>query len=451
MTNPEPEFMPFAFLTEKRLLENLRVALAHVAETLDIPLAVRLWDGSIKPLGKSAQPVPLVSLRSSGVVASLIKHPALENLVKHYAVGDIALEDGDLIASVQQVRSKLKKKDIKRLSKKHLLRLLWPFILVRSQRANPAHDFRQDASGTTHKNKNNANYIQFHYDVGNDFYQLFLDPEMQYSCAYFKQETGSLEQAQQDKLEMICRKLRLKAGEHFLDIGCGWGGLICYAAKHCGVKAHGITLSNEQYEYTRAKIKRLGLEGQVTVEIRDYQALDGIYDKIASIGMFEHIGLANFPAYFKKIHGLLRDKGIVLNHGIARRAKVDAKSALTKITPEKRMILKYIFPGAELAPIGHSVNSMEAHGFEIHDIEAWREHYALTCRHWCQRLSANKDRAIALVGSERYNLWVAYLAGVSFGFLSGSILIFQTVASKRAKEKGPSGLPLTREDLYRAG
>jgi len=440
--------MQCARLSEKRLLEDIKRALAHVADVLHIPLEVRLWDGTSVAL-KQGSSLPALTIKGQGVIASLIKKPTLENLVNHYAVGNIALSGGELFDTLESIRDSAKKKDIKRLSKLRLLRSLWPFIFTAGEKAVAAHDFRHDEGGAEHKNENNKNYIQFHYDVGNDFYQLFLDPQMQYSCAYFKDISGSLEQAQQDKLEMICRKLRLQKDDRFLDIGCGWGGLICYAAQHYGVKAHGITLSEEQYAFTKEKIRTLGLEDKVTVEIRDYLTLEGAYDKIASIGMFEHIGLANFPAYFRKIRSLLRDGGIVLNHGIARRGKTNARKALTNVTPEKRMILKYIFPGSELAPIGHSLNSMEAQGFEIHDVEAWREHYALTCKHWCKRLSADKERAIALVGLERYNLWVAYLAGVSLGFTAGSILIFQTVASKRSKAKGPSGLPLTRADLYR--
>jgi cyclopropane-fatty-acyl-phospholipid synthase len=428
--------------SNKKLLASLHSALCHLAATIDIPLTVSLWDNSQIPLGKA--PLGTVSIHSAGTVASLLKRPRLENLVDHYAQGNIAIE-GDLITLGNALRQQVRNRDLKRLNKILLLRTLLPFLLVRSQPARPAH---RDEAGDVHYNRRNQDYIRFHYDVGNDFYRLFLDPQMQYSCAYFTDAANTLEQAQQDKLEMICRKLRLQKGERFLDIGCGWGGLICYAAQHYGVIAHGITLSQEQYEFTREKIRALGLEDKVTVEIRDYLALEGQYDKIASIGMFEHIGLANFPAYFQKINSLLRDRGILLNHGIARRAKANGSKGLTRITPEKRLILKYIFPGSELAPIGHSVNSMESHGFEIHDVEAWREHYALTCTHWYRRLVANKEKAIAIVGAERYHLWVAYLAGVTLGFTAGSILIFQAVATKRGKHKAPSPIPLTRKDLY---
>ena len=434
--------------SQDNLLKSLRSALQHIAGTLDIPLVVTLWNGSQIPLGKSVDTENSVTIKNAGVIAALIKRPTPENLAQHYATGNIAFS-GDLISAGEAIRDKLKRKDIKRLDKTLLLRRLWPFLFIRSAKAVPQHGFDKDATGTEHVNKNNKTYIQFHYDVSNEFYQLFLDPEMQYSCAYFTDWSNTLEQAQQDKLEMICRKLRLKENERFLDIGCGWGGLICYAAKHYGVKAHGITLSEEQHAYVKEKIRKLGLEDRVTVEIKDYLVLEGSYDKVASIGMFEHVGIANFPAYFRKIDSLMRNRGILLNHAIARRGKANDKKVLAN-TPEKRMLMKYIFPGGELAPIGQSVNAMEAYGFEVHDVENWREHYALTCKHWCRRLAANKERAIALVGPERYNLWIAYLAGVSFAFTLGSSLIYQTVATKRGKEKGLSGMKPTRADLYEA-
>jgi cyclopropane-fatty-acyl-phospholipid synthase len=295
--------------------------------------------------------------------------------------------------------------------------------------------------------RNNKDYIQFHYDLGNDFYKLFLDDEMQYSCGYFTDWNNSLEQAQRDKLDMICRKLRLQPGDRMLDIGCGWGGLVCHAAQKYGVTAHGVTLSQEQLDYTREKVRRLGLEDRITVELRDYNTLDGSYDKISSIGMYEHVGIANYPAYFRKIWSLLRDRGIVLNHGITRRAKAQ-KGRFKKMRPEHKLIAKYIFPGGELDHIGHTVESLEATRFEVHDVENWREHYALTTRFWCQRLAARKDEAIAMVGPERYRLWAAYLAGVSFAFHDGSLRIFQVVASKHAA-KGRAELPSTRADLYR--
>lgn len=283
--------------------------------------------------------------------------------------------------------------------------------------------------------------------MGNDFYALFLDPRMQYSCAYFTDWQGNLEQAQHDKLELICRKLRLEPGEQLLDIGCGWGGLVCHAAAFHGVRAHGVTLSPEQAAFAKRRVVELGLEDRVTIEVKDYAELDRTFDKISSIGMAEHVGIANLPAYFSKVRSLLRDRGVFLNHAITRRAK-QSRRAFARIRPEQRLIKKYIFPGSELDHIGHSVAAMEAKGFEVHDVEGLREHYARTTRLWCQRLSAREDEAITQVGRERYRLWVAYLAGVSFAFADGSLRIFQTVATKH-KAKGPSGMPATRAHLYR--
>jgi cyclopropane-fatty-acyl-phospholipid synthase len=195
-----------------------------------------------------------------------------------------------------------------------------------------------------------------------------------------------------------------------------------------------------------AKIHRLGLDDRITIDLRDYRELTGEYDKISSIGMYEHIGIANYPAYFNKLHGLLRDRGMLLNHGITRRAKHSARQ-FARVTLGRRFILKYIFPGSELDHIGHTLSQMEACGFEVHDVEGWREHYALTTRLWCRRLEANKDKAVELVGEERYRMWIAYLAGVSYAFQDGSLRIFQTVATKHGR-KGPSTMPPTREHLY---
>ena len=323
---------------------------------------------------------------------------------------------------------------------------LSPFLLARTEEAADDQGFAGDIIGKKRKTADNKDYIQFHYDLSDEFYALFLDPEMVYSCAYFTDWTNGIAQAQADKLEMICRKLRLKSGERFLDIGCGWGGLICHAAEAYGVTAHGITLSENQLAFARAKVKRLGLQDRVTVELMDYSAMSGRFDKIASIGMYEHIGLKNIPGYMQKMRSLLSDDGLFLNHAIARRAPKESwfKRGLR---PEQRAIAKYIFPGGELDDIGHSLVAMERAGFEVQDVEAWRTHYARTCKLWCERLTVERARAIDFVGEEKYRIWVAYLAGVSLAFSRGTLRIFQTLVSKSPKR--PPALPPTRADLYR--
>lgn len=433
----------------ERYLHAARRILEHLREALNVPVSVRLWDGSLVPLGSQPDSKFVIDIANVGVLGSLMRKPTLENLVRHFARADIDIQGGDFIQFGDVIRAPRSKLGLRKVNKFFLLRQAWPLVFARAPRGEASAAYTGDELGRqSAERRKNQDYIQFHYDLGNDFYALFLDEEMQYSCGYFTNWNNSIDQAQQDKLEMICRKLRLKAGETLLDIGCGWGGLICHAAQKYGVLAHGVTLSQTQFDYVREKIHRLGLEGRVRVELRDYATLDGTYDKIASIGMFEHVGIGNLPAYFKKLYSLLRDRGILLNHGIARGAKA-SKKQFQKLRPEHRLIAKYIFPGAELDHIGHSLEVMEGCKFEVHDVEGWREHYAMTTRLWCERLSARRESAIAMVGPEKYRLWVAYLAGVSFAFHDGSLRIFQVVASKHAA-KGPAELPPTRADLYNA-
>ena len=435
------------FNSPRRQLAAAHRVLSDIAENCDIPIAVRLWDGSIAPLSHVDCPLTIV-IRSPGVIGALIRWPTLDHLLRQYATGGIDFEGGDLTEFADALRTGGRRPKLRNLSKRLLLSAALQFVFAPAEKQPVRHAFAGDYEGLDPNQRDNRDYIQFHYDIGNDFYRLFLDSEMQYSCGYFTDRNDSLEQAQQAKLEMICRKLRLQPGERFLDIGCGWGGLLCYAAEKYGVEAHGVTLAKTQFDYLREKIRERGLEGRVTVELRDYRQVEGTFDKIASIGMFEHVGIANMASYFGKINALLRDRGILLNHGISRRAKAEAKR-FRKRRPEQRLIAKYIFPGGELDHIGHTLESLEASKFHVHDVEGWREHYALTTRHWCQRLSARREEAIRLVGPERYRLWVAYLACVSTGFRDGTLQIFQVVASKHAA-RGFSQLPLTREDLYAA-
>ena len=396
------------------------------------------------PMGQDADPQYFLSLRGAGVLGTLLRSPNIETLLTHYASGDIDFHGGDLMAFGEVARrsGRLKTRD---LDKGLLLKEAATLLFAPKDKPDLTHGYASDETGLDAAKRDNKAFIQFHYDVSNDFYKLFLDPEMQYSCAYFTDWTNTLEQAQQNKLEMICRKLRLQPGEKLLDIGCGWGGLICYAATHYGVHAHGVTLSQTQHDFAVEKIARLGLTDRVTVELKDYTLVDGTFDKVSSIGMFEHVGIANLPTYCRKVYDLLRDRGIFLNHGITRKAKSD-KRDFNKITPEKRLILKYIFPGSELDHVGHVQECMEAGGFDIADVEGWRTHYGYTARYWCERLSARQDEAIGLVGRERYRMWIAYLAAVSFNFSDGPLRLYQIVATKHGA-KGASGLPPTRRDF----
>ena len=433
-------------MNDTRRLAAARNALEHVGQHLDTGLSVRLWDDSLVPVGPNPTPGRELRIRDAGVLGALLRRPSLERLLQQYVTGGIDYAGADLATLLRGARERRTRGWQRRLDKAYLLRQAVSLLGARTPQGEDRLRYDGDDTGRATAKRDEMSFIQFHYDVSNEFYQLFLDPEMQYSCAYYRDWSNSLEQAQQDKLDMICRKLRLAPGERMLDIGCGWGGLLIHAAQKYGIEGHGVTLSERQYAFALEKVRRLGLEDRIRLELRDYRELSGQYDKISSIGMYEHVGLANMPLYFRTVRSLLRDRGVFLNHGITRRAKA-SKRRFKKIRAERRLILKYIFPGSDLDHIGNSTTNLEAAGFEVHDVEGWREHYARTTTLWSQRLEARRDEAVDLVGTEKYRMWLAYLAGVSLGFEDGSLRIFQTVATKHAS-KGASGMPPTREDLY---
>jgi cyclopropane-fatty-acyl-phospholipid synthase len=431
---------------DNRRLAAARQLAAELGKKLDLNASLKLWDGSVTPLGSNVTGPLQILIASAGVIGSLLRRPTLDNFIRHYVHKGIDFSGGTLIDIGSQLNRSGRSVKIKGREALSIAGSLWPFLFAGTAIAKDDQGFSGDIIGEKRKTADNKDYIQFHYDLSDDFYALFLDPEMVYSCAYFTDWGNDIAKAQADKLEMICRKLRLKPGERFLDIGCGWGGLICHAASAYGVMAHGITLSENQLAFARAKIKRLGLQDRVTVELKDYSAMEGTFDKIASIGMYEHIGLKNIPAYMHKMQSLLARDGLFLNHAISRRAP-KGSWLKRRMRPEQKAIAKYIFPGGELDDIGHSLVAMERAGFEIQDVEAWRLHYARTCKLWCERLTAERERAVEFVGEEKYRIWAAYLAGVSLAFSRGTLRIFQTLVSKSAK-RAPA-IPSTRADLYR--
>jgi cyclopropane-fatty-acyl-phospholipid synthase len=297
-----------------------------------------------------------------------------------------------------------------------------------------------------HTRKVDAEAIRYHYDVSNDFYQLWLDRRMVYSCGYFRTGSEDLEQAQEQKLDHICRKLRLQPGDRFLDIGCGWGALAMHAAQKFGADATGITLSENQHALAGERIRAAGLQDRCRVLLQDYRDVpgDSVFDKIASIGMFEHVGLKNLPAYFGAIFRLLADGGIAINHGITA---ADAESREVGLGAGE-FVEKYVFPHGEIPHLSLVAKDMAAAGLEVMDVETLRLHYAKTLTHWSQRLEASLAAARTHAGEKRTRIWRLYLAGCAHAFAHNWVTIHQVLAVKSTDpERNP--LPWTREYMYR--
>ncbi|MFC1456131.1 class I SAM-dependent methyltransferase [Microvirga arabica] len=425
-------------------LEMFRDLLSDAHRALDLQFGFELWDGSTIPAGLPSYAMRLV-IRRESVIAALIRRPNLDTVLNAVVAGLIDLKNGTLFDLADQRPQKVARR-LKAVSKRKALKVAYHFLRAPADMPRPLDRVKDNPDARDGRPQTNKKNVAYHYDVSNDFYRLFLDPEMVYTCAYFQPDWhDDIARAQRDKLDMICRKLRLKPGERLLDIGCGWGALICHAAQHYSVKATGVTLSEEQAALAREKIARLGLQDRVEVLLKDFAQVEGEFDKISSIGMFEQVGIANYPSYFSAVHRLLRPRGLYLHHTIARRAK-RSERAFRKLKPEYRALTRYIFPGGELDHLGMSISNLERYGFEVHDVEAWREHYQRTTRLWWENLNARRKEAEALVGPEKTRMWLLYLAGCSLAFERGAVGVNQTLASKRTR--GASGLPPSRVDLY---
>jgi cyclopropane-fatty-acyl-phospholipid synthase len=431
VTLKEPR--PVAYMHEQasrnKTIRSCRDILRIIFNNYQGPVAIRLWNDEIV-IGKEKAAFTLI-FREAYPLKELLFSSNLNRLAEAHLYGDVDGE-GDL-EKVFDLIDYLQDRKFSLVERIKIFRL-----------ASVIKDTNKTFESSRKKSRRNSNSkesISHHYDVHNDFYSLFLDPEMVYSCAYFSSEDQSLADAQSDKLDYICRKLRLKAGQKLLDIGCGWGGLACWAARHYGVEVHGITLSQEQYNYAVTKCEKLGLDNQVKFELRDYRDLgdDEQYDRIVSVGMFEHIGIENFPVYFSTVWRLLKSDGLFLNHGITN----DTGWHDTLTT---RFINEYIFPDGELARVSDVTAAMENESLEILDTEALRPHYAMTLRHWVRKLEWNKKQAIDIAGEATYRLWLLYMAGSAHYFSEGSTGLYQILA---CKSRQPWFLPLRREDLYR--
>jgi len=407
---------------------------------IGVAAAFRVGDGPVHSVGSGAPAFTLV-LRDPAALRKLLLGADALSLADAYIHDRIDFE-GDFFAALA-LKSHFRALRLGLRERAILLRE--SLRLPRAPAALPPAAEGVDASKVfrhQHSRSSDRQAIAFHYDASNRFYRLWLDAQMVYSCGYFETPDDPIDQAQAGKLDLICRKLRLAPGERFLDIGCGWGALVCWSARRYGVRAHGITLSRQQLEHARQRIAAEGLQHLVSVELCDYRDLQGeaVYDKVASVGMFEHVGLANLPTYHATVHRVLRPGGLFLNHGITR----DEEG--WKKTPETQFINRYVFPDAEIDLVGNIQRGMELAGFEIHDVEGLRMHYGLTLRHWVRRLEATHEQAVQEVGETRYRLWRLYMAACALQFEDGAMRVYQILASRTAA--GPAPVPLTRRYLY---
>lgn len=387
-------------------------------EASGLPLAVELWDG--RQVGRDPAAVRVRLRRPTSLKA--MAEPSLGTLARAYVEEHLDL-DGDA-------------RDILALGER----------LCRA-----GADHARSRAGAwkwwQHTRARDRRNIQFHYDVSNDFYGLWLDARRVYSCAYFRTPEMSLDAAQEAKLDHICRKLDLRPGERFLDIGCGWGGLILHAAQRYGVHAVGITLSGDQHAHASRLVAEHGLAERVEVRRMDYRDVperEG-YDKIASVGMFEHVGQVNLPTYFAHIAALLKPGGLVLNHGITA-ATPDSGGLGSGIS---EFVDDYVFPGGELVHVSEVLRTAATSGLECLDAENLRPHYGRTLWHWVSRLEANADAARRLIGEQKYRIWRIYMAGSAHAFERGWLELWQVLAGKGVGGAQP-GYPFARDYMYRS-
>jgi cyclopropane-fatty-acyl-phospholipid synthase len=429
-------------------LAATKAVIAELARHLDVNISLELWDGTIIPLGHEATEEIRILLGSPQVLRRLLLNPSLVTIAELYAAGDLDLVGADPIDAMRQVDHLQFRYLPGKVNKLKMLRLAMP-ILLKSRPFSSMVDRFTRKLGLSPEARNDSELIQFHYDISNDFYELFLDKNMVYSSAYFSSPEQSLDDAQLAKLDLICRKLRLEPGDRFFDPGCGWGGLLCHAAEHYGVQAYGTTLSQEQHDYVTAKVARLGLQDRVTVELRDCRSLpdNRIFDKIAQVEMVEHIGIANHHEFYQYLGRHLRPRGLYFGQASARRNILNPDPAeFAKLTPYMRFIVDYIFPGGELDHIGMTCAALERAGFELHEVEALREHFGLTCEHWAKSIHTKREQGAALIGMPKTRLWLLYLSLCALSFQRGALNVFQVVASHR--RVGASGVAFDRRVDY---
>jgi len=415
---------------------------------------VRYWDGTVERRGSSTVPSSFtLVIARPGALRRMLLPPSELSIVEAYISGDVDVE-GDLAKTMtvaDAINARLRRPSVLTALARDLIAMPRNDKITQEVRRHRA-DERVEAAGAVHDPTRDRAAIQYHYDVGNDFYRLWLDDRMVYSCAYFEHPGDTLDDAQEAKLDHVCRKLRLREGERFLDVGCGWGALVMHAARNYGVQAVGVTLSEEQRSLAMERIADAELDRSVHVELRDYRDAPslGPFDKIASVGMVEHVGGERLPEYFSSAGRALKPGGLLLNHCIVRvggggepgwRERLERR-----VWRRDAFIEKYVFPDGRLVHYQELVSAAEHAGFETRDVESLREHYTLTLENWIERLERCRKEAIDIVGDATYRVWRLYMTASMHGFATGRLNVLQTLLAKPAN--GRSNLPLTRKDLY---
>ncbi|HEY5144082.1 MAG TPA: cyclopropane-fatty-acyl-phospholipid synthase family protein [Solirubrobacteraceae bacterium] len=390
---------------------------------------LRFWDGSELPAAAGAPDPPVLIFRSPDALVYLLRSPGELGFSRAWVSGALDV-DGDL-ARAFILTDTFRRAPLEAGDALPALRAIRRLGLLRRP-VPPPPECEAQLGGRRHSKERDRAAISHHYDVSNEFYRRMLGPTMVYSCAYFASQGESLDEAQTRKLDLICRKLELREGERLLDIGCGWGSLLIHAAREYGVRGVGVTVSQAQAELARECVREAGLQDRLEIRPQDYRETDdGPYDKIASIGMFEHVGAANLALYLERTHALLEPGGLFLNHGIVRpRPRPMDPDSFT---------VRYVFPDGELHSQGHVIEAYEAAGFELRDDESLRQHYAQTLRCWAQNMDAHRAENVAEIGEERERVWRLHNVGAAIGFERGGLSIHQALLAPLA---GAAAAPL---------
>ena len=386
----------------------------------NLPVLIQWGDnpapGSGLRLGEFSQPKVVIQVRKASAIPLLLS-PSLDSLGEAYVEGQIDVTGS--VDDVLDIAHRLAEAGSK--TEGRLSRMVRRF---------------------THTKNTDREDIQYHYDVSNAFYQVWLDPAMVYSCAYFENGDETLSEAQTKKIDHILTKVQLQPGQRLLDIGCGWGALVMRAASQFGARCLGVTLSQRQFELATERVRQAGLQDRVEIRLQDYRDVQGQFDRITSVGMFEHVGIQHLPGYFSRINELLTDEGWVLNHGIT---STDANDGETS-HGGGRFIDRYVFPHGELPHIGTVLRTMQEGGLEALDIESLRRHYARTTGLWSQAFEANGEKLKAMVDEKRWRIWRVYLAGSQWAFEHDEVSLYQVLCRKAGRPA--RGLPWSRRWMY---